>query len=119
MSPQTESQEAKWLAAHRTLDMDLHGDRLLAILSQVEQGENMTPRDLRRILAKHPRVDTGDGRTTYSKHELVQGYRALCDQGRLIFDRAVLRRLQMKPTRTLSGVAPVTVLTKPAPCPGE
>jgi elongator complex protein 3 len=31
----------------------------------------------------------------------------------------VLHRLQMKPTRTISGVATVTVLTKPFPCPGE
>jgi len=28
-------------------------------------------------------------------------------------------RLQMKPVRTVSGVAPVTVLTEPAGCPGE
>jgi len=27
--------------------------------------------------------------------------------------------LQMKPSRTISGVAPVTVLTKPFPCPGK
>ena len=31
----------------------------------------------------------------------------------------MLRRLQMKPIRTSSGVAPVTVLTKPAGCPGR
>ena len=30
-----------------------------------------------------------------------------------------MRRLQMKPVRTSSGVAPVTVLTKPAGCPGR
>ena len=27
--------------------------------------------------------------------------------------------MKMKPTRTQSGVAPVTVLTKPFPCPGQ
>ncbi len=33
-------------------------------------------------------------------------------------ERALLRRiLQVKPTRTLSGVAPVAVMTSPAPCP--
>jgi elongator complex protein 3 len=31
----------------------------------------------------------------------------------------VLRRLQLKPIRTSSGVAPVTVLTEPAGCPGD
>ena len=115
----TESQEAKWLAAHGSLDMNRHGDRLLAIIRQVQSADDITPRDLRRILARHPREHIRDSRTIFSKHELVQGYRVLCGQGRLTFDREVLRRIQMKPTRTLSGVAPVTVLTKPAPCPGE
>ncbi|MDD1691902.1 MAG: tRNA uridine(34) 5-carboxymethylaminomethyl modification radical SAM/GNAT enzyme Elp3, partial [Methanoregula sp.] len=33
-------------------------------------------------------------------------------------DRAILRKiLLVKPTRTLSGVAPVAVMTSPAPCP--
>lgn len=31
----------------------------------------------------------------------------------------ILRALQLKPQRTMSGVAPVTVLTKPFPCPGQ
>jgi elongator complex protein 3 len=31
----------------------------------------------------------------------------------------VLERLRLKPMRTASGVTPVTVLTKPFPCPGE
>ncbi len=35
------------------------------------------------------------------------------------FDPDVFARLRMKPVRTLSGVTPVTVLTKPFPCPGE
>ncbi len=39
--------------------------------------------------------------------------------GVLPFEREVVRRLQMKPVRTSSGVAPVTVLTKPAGCPGR
>ncbi|MGD9101254.1 MAG: radical SAM protein, partial [Anaerolineae bacterium] len=96
MSDQLSAREAKWLAAHGPLDLERHGD-------------------LRRLLGRHPR----DGKTTFSKHELVRGYRALCQQGKLTFQRETLRRLQMKPTRTLSGVAPVTVLTASAPCPGE
>ncbi len=54
-----------------------------------------------------------------SKAELVAAYRYLVESGRLPLDRAVLRGLQRKPVRTSSGVAPVTVLTKPFPCPGE
>jgi elongator complex protein 3 len=55
----------------------------------------------------------------YSKIDLVQAYKQLTSTGELPFERHVLRRLQMKPIRTLSGVAPVTVLTKPAGCPGR
>lgn len=34
-------------------------------------------------------------------------------------DPVILQKLKKKPIRTLSGVTPVTVLTKPFPCPGE
>jgi elongator complex protein 3 len=39
--------------------------------------------------------------------------------GILPFERWVQRRLQMKPVRTAAGVAPVTVLTAAAGCPGR
>ncbi|KXK08400.1 MAG: coproporphyrinogen III oxidase [candidate division WS6 bacterium OLB21] len=34
-------------------------------------------------------------------------------------NKLVMDRIRMKPTRTLSGLATVTVLTKPFPCPGK
>ncbi len=107
--------ETRWLAAHGPVDLDRHGDQLVTIIRQVQAAERFSPADLRRLLGQHPR----DARSTFSKHELVRGYRALCERGVLTFDRETLRRLQMKPVRTLSGVAPLTVLTKPYPCPGE
>jgi len=119
MVDSSKSREAKWLAAHGSFDMDRHGDKVLSIIRQVQAADEITPTVLRRILGRHPREHSGDGRTTFSKHELVRGYRVLCEQGRLTFERETLRRLQMKPTRTSSGVAPVTVLTKPYPCPGQ
>ena len=39
--------------------------------------------------------------------------------GELPFERETYRRLQMKPMRTRSGVAPVAVMTRPHPCPGR
>jgi elongator complex protein 3 len=119
MANSAKSREAQWLAAHRPLDMERHGAQLLSIVRQVQEAAEVNPGVLRRILVQHPREHAGDGRSTFSKDELVRGYRALCAQGKLTFDRKTLRRLQMKPTRTLSGVAPVTVLTKPFPCPGD
>ena len=77
---------------------------------------------LPRILAQYPRGGKGphEGEHGYfSKIELVTGYQQLTAAGLLPFERAVLRRLQMKPIRTSSCVAPVTVLTRPAGCPGR
>ncbi len=76
-----------------------------------------------RILAQHPRVDKASVAAGengyYSKIDLVQAYKQLTSTGELPFERHVMRRLQMKPVRTSSGVAPVTVLTRPAGCPGH
>jgi elongator complex protein 3 len=68
-----------------------------------------------RAIRLHP---TADGRGM-AKHVLVHAYRSLTADGTLPFEPEVLRRIRMKPVRTLSGVATVTVLTKPYPCPGE
>lgn len=72
------------------------------------------PEDMARLLRKYTRP-TGQ----FAKDQIVATYRRLCTEGRLTFDAETLRRLQMKPIRTLSGVATVTVLTKPFPCPGQ
>jgi elongator complex protein 3 len=53
------------------------------------------------------------------KHVLVAAYRELISSGEWHPDQALLERIRMKPTRTLSGVTTVTVLTKPYPCPGK
>ncbi len=55
----------------------------------------------------------------FAKSELVDGYRQLVAAGKMSPDRELQRVLQLKPVRTSSGVAPVTVLTKPYPCPGK
>lgn len=53
------------------------------------------------------------------KSELLYHYGEMVKAGVLPEDERVRRWLRSKPIRTLSGVAPVTVLTKPFPCPGE
>ena len=53
------------------------------------------------------------------KHALVAAYRELVRSGEWQPDADLLARIRMKPVRTLSGVATVTALTKPYPCPGE
>jgi len=60
-----------------------------------------------------------ENRPLPGKARLLQAYRLLVQAGALPDERRMTRRLQLKPVRTSSGVAPVTVLTKPYPCPGH
>src|SRR5690606_14211457 len=46
-------------------------------------------------------------------------YRDLVTRGEWADDPALLKRIRLKPMRSLSGVSVVTVLTKPYPCPGK
>ena len=76
--------------------------------------------ELREILRRHPK----NGRGFYSKSELIRGLRHLRRRGDadalgLPPERELVAALRMKPVRTRSGVAPVTVLTRPYPCPGR
>ena len=56
---------------------------------------------------------------SFNKPYLSRAYRQLCAQGAFEYSHRVAKRFQVKKVRTISGVAPVTVLTKPFPCPGE
>lgn len=51
--------------------------------------------------------------------ELWKEYRALVEDGSLPQNDSIERVLRVKDVRTDSGVAPITVLTKPYPCPGK
>jgi elongator complex protein 3 len=52
------------------------------------------------------------------KSALVAAYYRLVASGEWDADETLLGAIRLKPVRTLSGVTTVTVLTKPAPCPG-
>ena len=56
----------------------------------------------------------------FSRDELIEAYRAFAGrEGLPPYDERIILRLRRKPVRSSSGVTPVTVLTKPYPCPGE
>ena len=103
-----------WTAKHdRTLTPDDEA-QLLRLIQEAAGLSPFEPEDMARLLRKYTRA-----RGQFAKDQIVAAYNKFCGDGRLTFDRETLRRLQMKPVRTLSGVATVTVLTKPFPCPGE
>ncbi|MDE2849277.1 MAG: tRNA uridine(34) 5-carboxymethylaminomethyl modification radical SAM/GNAT enzyme Elp3 [Acidobacteriota bacterium] len=90
-----------------------HATELDAIIGAIESAPRFEERDLEDLLRRHPK----NGRGFFSKSELIRGYRALRPGS--AGERTFVDRVRMKPVRTRSGVAPVTVLTKPFPCPGR
>jgi elongator complex protein 3 len=111
-----EKRRQAWQAAHRPrLNLEQHEDLLRAIFDAVQAAPEWSPAQLARILHQHP---LPDGKTL-SKSQLLKGYAQLCARQGRTPDALVVRRLRAKPTRTISGVAPVAVLTGPASCPGE
>jgi elongator complex protein 3 len=104
-----------WRKTHRrSLDLDEHGDILIAILDEVREAPDLSQKELSQILRSHT-LPNGD---MLSKQRIIEGYRELCRREERSPDPALIRRLRVKPTRTISGVAPVAVLTEPHPCPG-
>ncbi len=101
------SVEEVWLQDHTTNEQ-----RTLArkILEDVRGG--MT---VKQAVRQHPLSEGG----FVSKSTLIKVYRELTAAGEWKHDRRLMRRLRMKPGRTLSGVTTVTVLTKHYPCPGQ
>ena len=93
-----------------------HERELLAIIEAVESLDEVRRRDLEQLLRRYPK----NGRGIFSKSELIAGYRHLAErEGWAKTRHRFIERVRMKPIRTLSGVTPVTILTKPFPCPGK
>lgn len=92
-------------------------DNLKALVYKiVARAATIDKKEFQRLQKQHPRPEGG----VYSKHQIVVSYRYLVKEK--YFPRIeprVLAAIQQKPTRTASGVVPVTVLTKPFPCPGK
>jgi len=91
-----------------------HKQELIGIINDLNTLEEYNEKKLGQVLKKYPK----NGNQTYSKSEIIQGFRAFSEE--FSWNEAhFFDRLRMKPIRTASGVAPVTVLTKPYPCPGQ
>ena len=100
--------DLSWLETRRVSPEMLA--RARQILEAVRAGA-----EVNAAVRRHP---LSDGRLL-GKHALVRAYRQLTEDGTWVDDPALLRRIRMKPVRTLSGVTTVTVLTEPAGCPGD
>lgn len=108
--------QAEWHEKHDTpLDIDQHVDALLALFNAVNAAKHLTPVRLNALMLKYVHAN---GKPV-PQDKIIDAYRRLAERGTIVFDRALYDRLKLKPVRTSSGVAPLTVLTGPYPCPGK
>lgn len=84
-----------------------------SILDSIDKTDPWDSNSLQKILREHPK----NRKEMYAKDELVHVYKLKQKKG--YKSKKLEERIRMKPTRTNSGVAVVTVLTKPYPCPGN
>jgi len=98
------------------IDLETHRKPLVAILKAIIAAPGKpSMQDMNNLLRWNPRPDGG----MYSRAHLIDAYRVLAGTDELPpFNVEIIERLRRKPVRTSSGVTPVTVLTKPFPCPG-
>jgi len=99
------------------LDLEKDQQSILAILHEIVSDKIKTHRDFQSLIHRWGRR-TGK---IFSKNDLLLAYRKLREQNHpdLPQDSDIVKKIQLKPIRTLSGVATVTILTKPFPCPGK
>lgn len=89
---------------------------LTAIIGELLASPAIDADTIARVVKRHPK----DGRHVFSKSEIIRGFRFFAEKNSWGSEASrFIERLKAKPMRTESGVAPVTVLTKPFPCPGE
>ena len=95
---------------------ETYEEQLLALIAEIEDLATFDQAGYQSVLRRHPK----DGSGFFSKSEIIQGFRHF--HARHPWQHSAesfAEKLRKKPIRTLSGVAPVTVLTKPFPCPGR
>ena len=101
-------------AATPRFDPKAHERELRALVAEIQAAPDLDAHGLDRLLRAYPRA----GRGFFSKSEIIAGYRAFALPGTAMDEARFMERLRLRPVRTLSGVTPVTVLTRPFPCPG-
>ena len=111
----SQAREAQWLARNKPVDVHGREELLVALIDELAALRPLTSRGYTATVRAYARR----GLPWLSKSQVLDAYERLCAAGRLAFDPDLRTHLQMKPMRTQAGVAVVTVLTKPYPCPGR
>jgi elongator complex protein 3 len=89
--------------------------QMIALLSELEKVGELVGSSYGKLVKKFPKQDGN----IFSKEEIIRAYRLVAGtEGLAPYNGTFTDKIRMKPIRTQSGVAPITVLTKPFPCPG-
>ncbi|MBW6441907.1 tRNA uridine(34) 5-carboxymethylaminomethyl modification radical SAM/GNAT enzyme Elp3 [Patescibacteria group bacterium] len=90
---------------------------LLEIIKKIAELENPNDQNVARMIAKNTSTDS----ETFSKSQIIKAYHVYKNE--INFspkeEKKFLNSVKMKRIRTVSGVTPVAILTKPFPCPGN
>ena len=86
----------------------------IGFFKELENLKKFNNKRIQVLLRKYPR-----GNELFSRDQLIENYKDYCAKGLLKEDTQILEELKLKPSRTMSGVTVITVLTKPYPCPGK
>ncbi len=99
------------------LDVEAHREQLVPLLKVIlEHPRRLSSREHQQLMRRYPKPH---GQGFYSLANLVDAWRIFGGQAGLPdFNEALLYKLRRKPIRSMSGVTPVSLLTKPFPCPG-
>lgn len=98
----------EWKASRRDAPEDIAEAKKMLLM--IRDGA-----DVFTTIRKNPLPNRGN----ISKYTLVLAYHQMVEAGEISEDAELLAKIRMKPSRTLSGVTTVTVLTTPWPCPGN
>lgn len=107
-----------------SFDARKYKKELLGILIELSSLKNFSQLKFDQILKRYPK----DGDRIFSKDNVIRGVEWLIENeenlvkeilGDLSRLEEIVSKIKMKPTRSISGVTTVTVLTKPFACPGK
>lgn len=94
----------------------MNEETVLKLLLELEANLHKKTAEVLKLTKKYLKDDG----THFSYTEIIESYKKLAgSHGLKKLNKRLLEKILMKPVRTISGVAPVTVLTKPYPCPGK
>ncbi len=91
-------------------DIEQYEPQLVALFEELRAAGDLPQIELQRRIER---------RVQLPKSRIIEAYRRLSARGIIPFEPALLERLRIHPVRTVSGVAPIAVLTGPYPCPAD